>query len=312
MRTYASLLLGLVLALALSAAAFAHIGEMQFIPQVPNPAAMTIDGNDDDWGWMDAAYALTSDKMVKGGSEPDFTREDFDVVYYMGWSAPPDREFGCFYMFARVTDDVLDINEGNPDWWWADDSFNLAFDPDHSGGNIFGTEIEHTQNGHRYQIRIASSSAGQENYEYGRTGFYFGPSIYLGLPELRWGNEPPYGDIASTLLPAGSEHGATDVTYTYEIKMNLWDFYGLSREESTPHVFAADQVIHVQCQFGDSDIVDVRNEGGYDSTLELGPPVATHINADEHYDHYLVAGEVAVEPSTWGRIKSHMDRQLSR
>jgi hypothetical protein len=55
--------LGLALIFALSAAAFGHVGEMQFVPQVPDPAAMTIDGEDGDWGWMDPAFAFTSDKM---------------------------------------------------------------------------------------------------------------------------------------------------------------------------------------------------------------------------------------------------------
>jgi hypothetical protein len=277
---------------------------MQFVPGVPDPAAMVIDGNDDDWGWMDPAYAFTSD-MIKGGAEPDFTREDFDVVYYMAWSAPPDNNL---YMFARVTDDVLDVNEDNPDWWWSDDSYNLAIDADHSGGNIVGTEIEHIQNGQRWQVRIFPSPGG-ENSEYGTTGMYHGPSIYQGLPELAWGHLPPYGEFASTILPAGSAHGATDVTYTYEFKMGLWDFYGLSPEESTRHMLAADQVFHLQCLFGDSDMIDQRNSGGQESSLTIG---GNHANSDELIDHYMVGAEVAVEPSTWGQIKSFMDRRLSR
>ena len=310
MKACTSLLLGFALALALSATAFAHIGEMQFVPQVPDPAAMTIDGNDDDWGWMDPAYAWTSDKLTASGAEADFTREDFDVVYFLGWSAPPDNENrGAFYVFARVTDDVLDINEDNPDWWWADDSFMLAFDGDHSGGSMYGDDLEQIANGQRWQIRMAPAPEGGENAEYGTTGMYFGPSIYIGHPELNWGQLPPYCDFAATILPAGSIHGATDVTYTYEIKMGVWDSYGLNAAESTPHIFAADDVMHVVLSFGDTDMVDGRNSGGQDSYLGLG---GSGTNMDESIDHMMVAGEVAVEPSTWGRIKSAMDRRLSR
>ncbi len=64
---------GLVLALLLSGAVFAHVLEMQFIPQVVNAAKMVRDGKDDDWAWMDPAYAVTSEKVIKGGAEPDFT-----------------------------------------------------------------------------------------------------------------------------------------------------------------------------------------------------------------------------------------------
>ena len=307
MKVCMSVLLGFVLVFALSATVFAHVGETQYVPQVPNPAAMTIDGNEDDWAWMDLSFAFTSDKMIKGGAEPDFTREDFDAVYFMGWSAPPDNSL---YMFARVTDDVLDLNEDNPDWWWADDSFNLAIDADHSGGNIVGTEIEQIQNGQRWQVRIFPSPGG-ENSEYGTTGMYHGPSIYQGLPELAWGHLPPYGEFGSTILPAGSVHAATDVTYTYEFKMGLWDFYGLSPDESTRHIFAAEQVLHLQCLFGDSDMIDQRNSGGQESTLTIG---GNHANSDELLDHVMVPADdvTGVEGATWGRIKNHMERRLSR
>ena len=311
MKARTSLILGLALSLALGTTSFAHVGELQFIPQVHNPATMVIDGNDDDWAWMDPAFAFTSDLMEKGGEEADFTREDFDAAYFLGWTPPPDNSI---YMFARVTDDVLDINEDDPNWWWADDSYNLAVDADHSGGSIVGTEIEHIQNGQRWQIRIAPSPGG-ENSEYGTTGMYHGPSIYQGLVELAWGHLAPFGAFASTIEPAGSVHGATDVSYTYELKMGLWDFYGLNQGESARHINRADDVFHFQCQFGDSDLVDARNDRGWDSNLTIG---GAHANSDELLDHQFLADPdaveqpTAVEDVTWGRIKSHLDSRISR
>ena len=91
--------------------------------------------------------------------------------------------------------------------------------------------------------------------------------------------------------------------------MGLWDFYGLSPEESTRHMLAADQVFHLQCMFGDSDVIDVRHEAGWNSNLTIG---GNHANADEHMDHYMVGVEVVVEPSTWSRIKSAIGHWLSR
>jgi hypothetical protein len=259
---------------------------------------------------MDASFAFTSDKMIKGGAVPDFTREDFDVVYFMGWSSTPDNSF---YMFVRTTDDTLDVNEDNPDWWWSDDSFLLAVDADHSGGSTVGTEIAHINNGQRWAVRIFPSPGG-ENSNYGTTGMYFGPSIYQGLPQLAWSHLPPYGSFASTISPAGSVHGATNVTYTYEIKMGLWDFYGLSPDESRRHIFKADEIMGLESQFGDSDKIDARNENGYDRTLTIG---GDHANADLYFDHVMVptegaTGGTAVEEGTWGRIKSHMESELSR
>lgn len=304
-----SLFSGFALAAVLSSAVLAHVGETQFVPQVPDPAKMKIDGKDDDWGWMDPSFAFTSDKMIKGGAVPDFTREDFDAAYFMAWSASPDNNF---YMFARVTDDTLDVNEDNPDWWWADDSFNLAVDADHSGGNIVGTELAHINNGQRWQVRIFPAPAGAENDEYGTTGMYHGPSIYQGLPQLAWGHLPPYGAFASTISPAGSVHAATNVTYTYELKMGLWDFYGLSPAESRRHIFKADEIMHLQTMFGDTDLINERNSNGWDRTLTVG---GNHANSDELLDHVMVPTEgavTAVENATWGRIKNHMEGRLSR
>ena len=95
MKARTSLILGLALSLALGTTSFAHVGELQFIPQVHNPATMVIDGNDDDWAWMDPAFAFTSDLMEKGGEEADFTREDFDAAYFLGWTPPPDNVSTC-------------------------------------------------------------------------------------------------------------------------------------------------------------------------------------------------------------------------
>ena len=308
MRVCRLTLLGMALSTFLIASSFAHEGELRFIPQVHDVGAMVIDGSDDDWGWMDQAFAFTSDMMTASGEEPDFTREDFDVAYFLGWSPPPDNRL---YLFARVTDDVLDFNSDDPNRWWTDDSFNMAIDADHSGGNNVGTEIEHINNGQRWQVRLAPSPGG-ENSEFGTTGMYHGPSIFQGLPQLAWGHLPPFGEFASATEPAGSIHGATDVVYTYEFRMGIWDFYGLDAGESSRHINAIDDIIHFQTQFQDSDVTDGENPNGTDSQLTIG---GNHTPAEGAEDHQFledvdaVDQPTAAEAVTWGRIKGHLQGQ---
>ena len=55
-------LIALVAVMAASAA-FAHQANY-FMPQIPNPDNMVVDGNDDDWGWIDPAFAINPDTML--------------------------------------------------------------------------------------------------------------------------------------------------------------------------------------------------------------------------------------------------------
>jgi hypothetical protein len=265
---------------------------------------MTMNGDESDWGWMDPSFATTRDQLTTPFGQSDVPKEDYDLVYFTGWSAPPDNQF---YFFARITDDVLDINADDPEWWWSDDSIQLTFDPDHSGGNITGTEIAHTNNGQRYQIRIAPAP-GQVLTE---TPFYLGGAGFQKKPWLSWSGTSPWSEIGWTALPE-PKHGATNVTYTYEFRMALWDFYGESAGESTRHVFAPDQTIHFTAHFGDSDQVEGRNDNGYDPIYGLEGSKDAPTDSDKAIDHILVPGEAvtAVEQTTWGRIKSHMNSRL--
>ena len=53
MRTTAHFFIGCVLGVFLHGTSLAHEGVTWPFPQVPDPSAMTIDGNDDDWDWFE-------------------------------------------------------------------------------------------------------------------------------------------------------------------------------------------------------------------------------------------------------------------
>ena len=49
----------LILAVAFTGTAFGHNGLTNFLPTVPDPLAINIDGVEDDWDWYDRDFANT-------------------------------------------------------------------------------------------------------------------------------------------------------------------------------------------------------------------------------------------------------------
>ena len=149
MRKFGFFALSFGLACLLSTAAFAHVGVTVFYPQVPDPAAITIDGNDDDWGWYDPALALNQPDFFDRAS--DFVElSDYDFTILNAWSAPPDNKW---YGFARFVDDTLKYDSPVKEWW-KDDCLQITVDADHLGGNILGSDLEQIGNGQRWHVRI--------------------------------------------------------------------------------------------------------------------------------------------------------------
>ena len=147
MRTHAQMLLGGALVLLISATAWGHVGVEYFYPQVPDPAAMVMDGKDDDWGWLDQEeFAITTEQMF-GQQGEEISRDDIDVAFWLAWSAPPDNQL---YFYAVVTDDTLKLLESDQKRWWSDDIIQITFDADHSGGDFLGENLDHVLNGQRY------------------------------------------------------------------------------------------------------------------------------------------------------------------
>ena len=127
MRAHAQMLLGGALVLLVSTTSWGHVGTEYFYPQVPDPASMVMDGNDDDWGWLDQEeFAITTDQMF-GQQGEEISREDFNAAFWMAWSAPPDNRF---YFYAVVADDTLKLLESDQKRWWSDDIIQITFDAD--------------------------------------------------------------------------------------------------------------------------------------------------------------------------------------
>jgi len=293
-----------VVAIALCAifavAAFAHQASY-FMPQIPNPDAMVIDGKDDDWGWIDPAFGITPDDLfeILGNPWPP-AKDDWDVVLYVAWSSQPDNSL---YYFARVTDDSLGLFVENPQEYWKDDSLEIIVDADHSSENFNETEMT---SGQQYGIRVLPA-AGQPD-----TWIFNVPqeSILWSTREpfliYEWTLDPP--DAKPLQQPAG-----TTVTYTYEVKQMCWTFHDkVGYDGSARWIFAPDQSFGLTFQFDETENPELGREMQPGTT-----PVNGAFQDNSNGSDFITVptegatggtGVTAVESDSWGRIKSYMAR----
>lgn len=297
---------GGVMALFLSGTALAHVGLELDLPQVPNPAAIKIDGVENDWAWIDPSFAMMTQDQQQDGDKALPTREDLDFTYFFAYSAPPEN---MLYYFMRVQDNYLRVLEVNPSRYWVDDSLQLVIDADHSGaGSFLGNNLDEVATGQRYHIRVLPVP--------GQPAAWNDQVQRVDIPALGWSSDIYQGaptqwfELAWTLSPAGAGQGSTNVTYTYEFRLALWDIYGQSPEESVRHIFEPGQVLHLGMSVFDDDDDE---QGMTNRLVPIGGAQRQDQLADQMVDYFaLEAGEgsilTAVENESWGRIKSHLDR----
>ena len=306
MKKHILLLAVCAVTLALANPARAHVGAEYFIPGVPDPSSMTIDGLEDDWGWIDEEFILTTEGMFTAGGEV-VPKDDYDVSIMMAWSTPPDNRF---YFFIRVQDDTLRLLEEDQKRWWNDDCIQLTIDPDHSGGDFLGENVDQVLNAQRYHLRIKPLP--------GQPVAFNSLLEYIALPSIGWSsdvfNGAPTGDIfeiAWTVNPPDAEHFSTNVSYTFEMRNAFWDIHGVTQEEAVRHNFANDQVTHIGVRPLDGDAGET---GAKHQLYPLGGSAGQDQKGDQMLDYILLEADeslaTAVEDASWGRIKSHLNSQL--
>lgn len=313
MKSSKILLMGCAVMLATSSIAFAHVEAEFFLPQVADPSAMTIDGDESDWGWFDRAFAFTPEHFYDASGNDGYTKEDFDFALFMAWSQPPDNRLWGFY---RVQDDTLTVVEEDPKRWWADDNLQLTLDIDHSGGDFLGVNLDHVNTGQRYHIRILPLP--------GQAVFFNSLIEQIDLPSILWNQDIFEGEQTETVItewtlsPAGASNGSLNVSYTVEWAMETYDITQPTKEESVRHIFAADQVVHLGPRPNDADTGPFNHR-----LIPIGSDEQQDQKGDFMPDFYTLAcedcpnagtmggtGATAVEDNSWGRIKNHMQSQL--
>ena len=316
MKKSTFLLLPCALALAFSGPALAHTGLEFFLQEVPDPDAMTMDGDDSDWGWFDNDLALDSnlDFYVTSGEVAD--PEDYSATWRIAYSRPPDNRL---YFFLRIQDDSLRRQEPDLKRMWHDDFTQFNLDNDHSGGPGLGANLDEASNHQRYHLRILPGPDGV-------TAFNSQIEV-LGDENLSWtqdvdlfGNATDVWDLAWTVTPPDAQHGTLDIEVTWEARFKTYDAVGLSEAESVRHVYEDGQVTHLGPRLTDND----GSLFQYDFYLQdrfTGVKNAAQYGTegDQFPDWFLIgcedcpnaggSGATAVESSSWGRIKNHLSNQ---
>jgi len=264
-----------------------------FALQVPDPSKMVIDGLDDDWAWFDPAYIIRSEpgqmSCTLTGVLP--SKDDIDIAIKVGWSEPPDNQL---YVFVHVTDDTLNIDETKLDAGWKDDDLEVITDADHSGTFHGPADGGGTRTDMQQWTFHIPTPGGYPQVAYMR---------YKQIPEMQWAINEGYVKAAVKVWPE-AKHLATNVTCNYEIAMPLWDYYSPDGyDASTRHINKAHDLIGLSITYNEADSKGRTNQ------------ISTHINEKGAHDAdymseftFLPIGEytspIAVEPSTWGTIKS--------
>ena len=317
MRKSILLLLPCALALTFSGPALAHTGLEFFLQEVPDPDAMTMDGDDSDWGWFDNDLALDSnlDFYVTSGEVAD--PEDYSATWRIAYSRPPDNRL---YFFLRIQDDSLRRQEPDLKRMWHDDFTQFNLDNDHSGGPGLGSNLDEASNHQRYHLRILPGPDGV-------TAFNSQIEV-LGDENLSWtqdvdlfGNATDVWDLAWTVTPPDAQHGTLDIEVTWEARFKTYDAVGLSEAESVRHVYEDGQITHLGPRLTDNDgslfQYDFYLQDRFTGTQN---PAQYGTEGDQFPDWILIgcedcpnaggSGATSVESSSWGRIKNHLSNQL--
>jgi hypothetical protein len=277
-----------VVVIATSAGAYENCnGIGYFALEVPNPAAITVDGKANDWAWFDPDYIVGPDQMCNTLAEAVPPRSDIDIAIHAGWSPEPDNRL---YVFVRVVDDTLNIDVADMNAGWRDDDMEIILDPNHDG------------NWHESADAIRS---GHQQWTFHIPTADYPASAFLRWnqpPEMQWGVEQGLVEAGHDIAPAGSGHLSPDVTVGYEVRMAAFDPYAQEGlDASTRWIFQAGQTIGMSVTLDEAD-----SEGRTDQ-------ISTHVQEGGAHDSdftseftLLAVGEyaTAVESSTWGAVKA--------
>ena len=103
MKSSKTCVLSFIALFVMNSAAFGHVEAEFFLPQVPDPSAMMIDGDEGDWDWLDRSFAMGPENFYDASGNDGYTKEDFDFALFMAWSQPPDNRQIAPRSIPRVT-----------------------------------------------------------------------------------------------------------------------------------------------------------------------------------------------------------------
>ena len=278
-----------------------------YMLEVPDPGAMVMDGNSDDWGWFDPEFTLTMDEWRDEGDRPTPDRNDLNITTFLGWKGGDENRW---YVYMEAVDDVL-AHEGTNVERWAGDMLQVGHDPQDHGrerGPASGYTME--------WVMAPGDLSPPTNVRFRYNVANDGRDEWLAY------GEEPWIDFAVTVDPP--EAWAADVwteggttVYEFSIKVlafqedsgpdasEVWQMDAVAGEDGSgfPFVFWYEDGEGPGSGFGNDE--DGNHLGSNDWTTR-GPEAS----ARQYYSiaKLLRSGEfnaaTAVENSTWGQIKN--------
>lgn len=297
MRSLGVILLGLGLLVGSYGFVYGYAGSgfKYYAPGIPEGKSITIDGAPGDWDWFPDAATITiedakyvhacqieTDEQL-GTPNSEINPEDFDWTIKVAWAPEPDNRI---YFLIEVYDNVWLFPESEGErslhkW----DCAEVVVDADDSGGLAGIAKDEEGLRGRYAQQYYCSAGAGGKELRF--------ECIYIGEgKDTTWMDVPPYAEFM---------FNKTDNTGYYEGALALFDFMAVeSAEKSTRHILKEGEAIGLGFLYDEHD-----TSQKYDGQWKTHSGTKSWKDANQIPDFVLIAApEVAVEPNSWGAVKS--------
>ena len=277
---------------------------LYFAVGIPDNALPTIDGERDDWAWVDPSFEITStDMFILTGGVDDADDHFIDIL--LGWNEGQNRVYGM----VHVVDDFLIVDK-NPGCTFRDDNCEIHFDPDNQGGGPYSAPNDQDLQP-AYQICLSMSE------QFPRVQMYNGALGNFEQDALNfWWTHS--GDFVQNVnANVGNE-------YFYEFSLLFFDPLSISGgpDASTEWVLTPESTIGMGISLDDAD--EGLNANGNDPTTEEccenGFFWQAYVSMGDQFantggipDVFLVPPEdvgTSVETTSWGQVKSLLGEGL--
>jgi hypothetical protein len=288
-------------------AAFAHFpeGYTYFAVQFPDENVPTVDGSlEEDWAPLPEAYRITTEMMYEqlagmglGGTGVDLS--DFAILLMVGWNETANM----LYVGAQTYDNLHMVLRptGEPSLMWQQDDLEIMIDIDHSGGQFAGfADLTPEESKRQVGAQATQFCYGYPNAD-GINGHCF--------MSATWALDPPYQELQFDFQGTNLGPGTT----IYEHAIWPWlDLHWMGPDLGQTADLTEGDIVGLQFSFGDFD--DPENPSQYHAFWTVSGQDETFKRAERFSDFMLApiddtidwtkTGPLAVEQSTWGRIKA--------
>jgi len=299
------MILTVIVAICLVGSAWAHEppGFTYYAFQWPDGLLPTLDGDISDWEVVPEAYVLTTADLYEqlqglGIRGSGYDASNMAVECVVAWNETTNRLWIYTTVFDNLT--LVQRDAGSPAVMYKDDSLEIMFDADHSGGQFRGG-VEGFSD--EENLRFRQSTAQKFNFSIPSPDEF---ELFIGDASewyyVNGGQIFEWGWSFDGVL--GGEG-----TRVFEWTWQGWDDLNFEGPDvSLVHDLEEGDIVGFNIAWNDNDTVG-----------ELGQPVywtlcgadQTFKRADRFADVLLTelepdlpVGPTAVQPQTWGRIKS--------